>query len=635
MTSTMQATKPLEPPVPAVEPAAAATGRPGQPIPRPPDFPVKWDTPADDRLYWTFDPIHYPDPVSPLAFDLQSRWWWGARKGFEQYSLPMVIETRRVNTYYYSAQVPKGLPPEPVLKAMQALARLAPGMVSGLQGKAANGILQKMMAQLNPVVARLDAYWNQDLLPEIKEMLAAWEQFDLRGATLPRLLDHFNKTLAMAERVGEIHFLISVPYFLALSDFDDLYYDLFGAADAPATDSPSGPAAAGGHGFGAYQLLEGLDNKMLEGDRALWRLSRQALTLPAVQRVLEACPAREALVELEKSAEGQAFLHSLQDFLRAYGQRSDKFDGFGTPSWIEDPVPVIKMLKGQLSQPDRDLEVELRALAARREHLVAEARERLKGYPRPVVDRFEAALKAAQVATFLHSEHEFWLDFSGAYQVRRVMREVGRRLAEAGVIAAPNDVFYLKLDELQETAAGLNSFPAADRRALVIERQAEMARFRQVRPPSAIGTPPPFTPPPDSPIVRMGAKFNGAPSLSAAEPGTLKGTAGSPGKVRGRARVVRSLAEADKLQQGEILVAEATAPPWTPLFATAAAIVTDAGGVLSHCAVVAREYRIPAVVGTGAATTTFTDGELLEVDGDAGTVRVVVEDAEREPALAG
>ena len=92
--------------------------------------------------------------------------------------------------------------------------------------------------------------------------------------------------------------------------------------------------------------------------------------------------------------------------------------------------------------------------------------------------------------------------------------------------------------------------------------------------------------------------------------------------MRGPARVVRSLAEATKLRRGDVLVAETTAPPWTPLFATAAAIVTDTGGILSHCAVVAREYRIPAVVGTGRATATIRDGQILEVDGDAGLVRI-------------
>ncbi len=130
----------------------------------------------------------------------------------------------------------------------------------------------------------------------------------------------------------------------------------------------------------------------------------------------------------------------------------------------------------------------------------------------------------------------------------------------------------------------------------------------------------------------------------------VKGLPGSAGVVRGSARVIHSLAEAGKLQPGDILVAVSTEPPWTPLFATASAIVTDSGGVLSHSAVVAREYRIPAVVGTGNATTTFKDGQLIEVDGNAGTVRVVSENEEsdainlqsavenrksNEPALAG
>lgn len=103
----------------------------------------------------------------------------------------------------------------------------------------------------------------------------------------------------------------------------------------------------------------------------------------------------------------------------------------------------------------------------------------------------------------------------------------------------------------------------------------------------------------------------------------LRGGPGSPGRARGPVKVVRSLQEAGKLQAGDVLIAETTAPPWTPLFATAAAVVTDTGGVLSHCAIVAREYGIPAVVGTGGATTTLRDGQVVEVDGDNGLVSIV------------
>jgi phosphohistidine swiveling domain-containing protein len=138
------------------------------------------------------------------------------------------------------------------------------------------------------------------------------------------------------------------------------------------------------------------------------------------------------------------------------------------------------------------------------------------------------------------------------------------------------------------------------------------------------------------PMIRAMFKGELSPqNTSSPDANTITGMPGSAGVVRGRARVVHCLAEAVKLQPGDVLVTESTEPPWTPLFATAGAIVTDTGGVLSHSAVVAHEYRIPAVVGTGYATSTFHDGQWLEVDGGAGTVRLVVEEAAPEHPLAG
>jgi pyruvate,water dikinase len=133
----------------------------------------------------------------------------------------------------------------------------------------------------------------------------------------------------------------------------------------------------------------------------------------------------------------------------------------------------------------------------------------------------------------------------------------------------------------------------------------------------------PAGPPPDDALGRFAVKFNGAPPAAPDVAGELRGSPGSGGVVRGTARVVRSIAEAGRLRPGDILVAETTAPPWTPLFATVAAVVTDTGGVLSHCAVVAREYAIPAVVGTGTGSAVIADGQTIEVDGDAGVVRIV------------
>jgi phosphohistidine swiveling domain-containing protein len=199
--------------------------------------------------------------------------------------------------------------------------------------------------------------------------------------------------------------------------------------------------------------------------------------------------------------------------------------------------------------------------------------------------------------------------------------ELGRRFAEAGVVEEPGDVFHLTINEIRETAEQL---PQLDRRDLVARRKAEMERFGSMQPPPTLGTPPPG-PPPDNPLNRALGKFFGGPPQQQDEPNVLQGNPGSPGLVSGRARVLRSLPETGGLEEGEILVAETTAPPWTPLFATAAAVVTDTGGVLSHCAVVAREYRIPAVVGAAMATSTIKDGQRIEVDGDKGIVRILSE----------
>ena len=122
------------------------------------------------------------------------------------------------------------------------------------------------------------------------------------------------------------------------------------------------------------------------------------------------------------------------------------------------------------------------------------------------------------------------------------------------------------------------------------------------------------------------AQFSGSLSQTPVAAGaSLHGMPASSGKVSGPARIVHSLEEIDKLCPGEILVTDFTLPSWTPFFASIAGLVTNVGGMLCHAAVVAREYRVPAVVGTGQATDIFHDGQLIEVDGDAGTVRLLHE----------
>jgi pyruvate,water dikinase len=269
-----------------------------------------------------------------------------------------------------------------------------------------------------------------------------------------------------------------------------------------------------------------------------------------------------------------------------------------------------------MAQPDRDLVAELTALAGEREARLAEVRTRLRDYPAPVLGQFEFLLAAAQAGNVLLEDHAHWIDHRATSQV---LWELGRRLVADGVLETADDLDLLTIDEVRETVIVM---PQTGWHGLVAARRAEMEHFAAITPPATLGVPPEGAPP-DNPLVAAMQKFFGAPPIPAQAGGEVRGHAGSPGRARGTARVLRSLNDAHRLQAGDILVAETTGPSWTPLFATAAAVVTDTGGILSHSASLAREYRLPAVVGTAVATQQIPDGAVVDVDGDNGLIRLV------------
>jgi pyruvate,water dikinase len=582
--------------------SSAQTPTPGQPIPTPPDFSVVWDDPRDAKLTWMSIP-QFKTPISPLIYAVIGAFLVGGNAGFERAGLPFQVRVERINTYPYMGMVPKAAPPDVVMKGMGMLNRAAPGVFKMMMGKVGAGMSKQQEAALNPIIERFEDYWYNELLPEIKQHIAYFKSTDMRGLSLDQLRAHLAEVLKRVERMGALHGVV-FPMLFAMSQFEELYCELFEGATT----------------LDALRLTQGFDNKTLEGDRALWRLSRLARSTPEVREILSRHAAGEVIPALEKSTPSQQFLADLHKWLAYYGQRLNSAFALGEPGWIEDPTPAIQNLQAYVAMPDLRLEMEPAALAAEREKAVAEARAKLAGYPQPIVARFETLLKAAQVAAIVHEDHNFWIDQRLFYHVRRVILEFGARLAQTGALDAVNDVFYLTPNELQNG----RDVPL---KRLVQERKTEMEQFSLVTPPPMLGTAPAFEMTDGGSMVRAMFKGEMSPANNSnGEMNKVKGHPGSAGVARGTARVIRSLAEAGKLQPGDVLVAVSTEPPWTPLFATASAIVTDSGGVLSHSAVVAREYRIPAVVGTGNATTTFQDGQVLEVDGNAGTVRVVVEE---------
>jgi pyruvate,water dikinase len=541
----------------------------------PPQFPVTWADPQEAGLHWTFDRMHAPDPIPPLIFSIQEETFpagWTAAA--QSYALPVKeMRIRRINTYLYSAVVPLQATPE-------ALAE---------RGKESEERLKEAMA-------RLADLWEEEWLPPVKDDIRFWEQFDLQEATTSHLLAHLEETLQRRRKQWEIHFKTVFPAGLAVSLFEEFFQDLFPDEDR----------------FAAYHLLEGFESKPLQRDRALWQLSRQALKADDVRRVLTSVPASEVHAALEDSDAGRVFLAQLRTFLDEYGYA-------GTPPWKDDPAPVFGMLREYVQQPERDMQEELSAVVAERERYEARCREQLQRYPAAAQEQFEFLLEAARQGNVLHEEHAYWLDERSPYYVQTLFMEFGRRFARASAIDEAADVHYLTVDEVRETARAL---PDVTHHDLVQERKAEMAHFARVTPPPSVGTPPQQAPP-DTPFSRLLDKFWGTPPPAAETSREVLGHAGAPGTVRGAVRILRTPAEAHKLEAGDVLVAQATTPPWTPLFATAAAVVTDTGGILSHTACVAREYRIPAVVGAVEATRVLQDGQMIEVDGDEGIVRIL------------
>jgi pyruvate,water dikinase len=551
-----------------------------QRIPTPPDFPVLFE-PGEEHLLWDRDRTHFPQQVTPLEADvLCSLLVRGMSHALARYEAPVAgARARTFHGWHYSAVVPLDAAPEDVA------ARAAASETA-----------------MRTAIARLEPAWEEEWLPEIQGHIAAMEAVDPRTVpSIVGLVDVLESHWERLERLWELHFEIVFPAYVAVSEFEDLYRDLFE-----------------GDGLDAYRLLGGTLTRTFEVGCDLWRLSRIALRSPAVIDVLATEAAADVPAALAGLPDGNAFLRELDIHLAAFGHRTATW-GLQTRSFIEDPAPVVKVLKDYVTRPDADSPArELERRAAERDAAVAEARERLRGYPAPIVAEFEAMLEAARFGLLLTEDHGFWIDAYAVSLARDLLSEMGRRLVAERILDDPDDVLMLTYDELRVAALDLG---ATDPRTLVERRRAELAAFAHVTAPKLLGTVP-SGPRPDSPLTRMVTKFATPPSAPSS-PDTVTGFAGSAGRATGVARVVRSLADAERLAPGDVLVAETTAPPWTPLFAVAAAVVTDTGGVLSHSAVVAREYGVPAVVGAGDATGVIRDGDVVEVDGTAGVVRIV------------
>jgi len=246
-------------------------------------------------------------------------------------------------------------------------------------------------------------------------------------------------------------------------------------------------------------------------------------------------------------------------------------------------------------------------LAASRREAESRARAALADRPR-LRARFERLLAQAQRFQPLREEQLSYMTL-GWPVMRRALRRIGSYLVAAGILDADDQIYFLKHDELIGALAGDRSSMVAEAR----RRRAVWERQRKLAAPLVVGEISPL-------FVKLLARFEQSVRAPGAGRSLLTGVPASPGRARGPARIIRSLDDFGRLQPGDVLVAPVTTPAWTPLFTRAAAVVTDTGGVGSHASQVAREYGIPAVVGTGDGTARLHDGQPVLVDGGAGVV---------------
>jgi phosphohistidine swiveling domain-containing protein len=337
----------------------------------------------------------------------------------------------------------------------------------------------------------------------------------------------------------------------------------------------------------------------------LWRLAALAHEDKEIEAFLLGDAGWDAIHSgLDATENGRRFLAAWNRFMITHGQHCHSELEFISPRWSETPDYILGLVRGYLRSIDRASPLERqRQLATEREHLTEQCRRKLRNPVKRWI--FNWSLNQTQR---LARDRENWKNeavrlFAG---FRRIFLELGERLRQQGVLTEREDIFFLEITEVEPVVQGRADFDVHQR---VAQRRAEYEwNLAQTPPPVVVG--------------RYDPQKHAASRIDATVK-VLKGLAVSPGVVTGKARVITHPGDGQHVEPGEILVAPVTNPAWTPYFLPAVGVVMDMGGALSHGAIIAREYGIPAVVNVGPASRIIQTGQTIRVDGDSGTVTVI------------
>ncbi len=355
-----------------------------------------------------------------------------------------------------------------------------------------------------------------------------------------------------------------------------------------------------------YRLFSGLGGVAeAEAGLALWRLAVLAHGDEQTERVLVSGDTWVVTLEkLRQTEPGREFIRHWEAFMLEHGHHGRGELELYNPRWRETPDYVLSLLRSYIGSVEQVNPVRnQQRLSEERRRLTEECLRRLRNPLKRWL--FSRSLARAQKLTINREE---WKNQAVRHIVflRRGLLELGRRLEREHALDERDDIFFLEFAEIEELSAGK---AAGELRERIRSRRVEYVRNLTLSPPA----------------VALGRFVPGSRPVSRprSDGKVLEGMAVSPGTIIGRAKVIMRSDNHARVLPGEILIAPYTDPAWTPYFVTAAGVVSDVGGILSHGSIVAREYGLPAVTNVGCATQAIETGDLVEVDGNLGRVRIL------------
>ena len=565
---------------------------------------------TDENRFWFWNSMHFPFPMP--AFDVicidspyQAVGSWQNRV----FAVPpaMGIDYRIVNGYVYISGNPVTDPAKIAERAefFQARAGYYYANWSELYGKWRQK-MERLIAELGDL--------QVPELPEYEADEVAYD--DQRNTSFYEVLDAYGRVLRLGDLMWQNHFEFLLLGYGAYATFAE-----FCKAQLP--DIPDQHIA---------QMVAGIDVLLFKPDAELRRLARLAIETGVDGAFASGRTPAEVDAELERSESGRAWLVELEKVKDPWFNMATG-DGLYHyyRNWLDDPRIPYASLAGHieamrngtsLERPTEELERERERLAQEYGALLDE------GARGP----FAELLALSRTVFPYVEEHKFYCDYWFLTRWWNKIREFGALLTRHGFLEDAEDIFQLTrhevasaLDELVLTwatggvALGPKHWPP-----IVTARKQRLARLAEWTPPPALGITPDVVTDPMT-IMLWGVTTERVREWASQEDGglVLRGAAASPGLVEGIARVISSVDEIAEVREGEILVCGSTSPAWAPIFPKVRATVTDVGGVMSHAAIVCREYRLPAVVGTGRATALIHTGQLIRVDGSTGIVTVL------------